>query len=647
MPAHFSLAEQELEWRKTGKAAELGLSISTENGPLKMCDIARTQRDPSSDVNPTASEHKRKACAPLYIKSAQININKRNEHMAESNAVKVEERLRLARERREAYQKQLALRERGWLAREERAKQFYEKRLEERRKKLDEQRLREEMRRMAVKEKCRQRLKEEKLLDRSVMRYVMRKTMEKSQKAKQKLGHCSLQVTNNTGSKSNAQRHSLSQWEIELIIRLQTPTVSYLARSRSSVFLSRVTVVHVCHRSASCHSMNSSNTQKPQIYCGKAVNNLASSGTKATICKTTNRDLVATRDVEEKDLKIHLQSSTGIKPKVDTNPQGNAVPPPLGLQNRHVRHKTLKLDGLPPLPEEEDLEPEHELSSGSLKPDETTPQCLHRDVKQDGQLQLNLPTNGPLNPPPCSQIPNGPKRNGDEAQVRPAAWTTGPEEVIRLLAEKRRQARIQREKEDEECRQETEQVERERDRLFREDLACQRAEERAKQEAKALRLQEDMRKREDEERLQAEEVYTRRQIEENRLHQQRESHQRVMAEQQRLERERHFQIEETERQERKKRLDEIMKRTRKTDSEEKKLVSVKRNFPCENEKPIIRIPNPGKTPKLELRDEEDMLPEVAFKERRSFRTLSGLEEIQAHQQTGKKCWLSHVPAGET
>lgn len=29
-----------------------------------------------------------------------------------------------------------------------------------------------------------------------------------------------------------------------------------------------------------------------------------------------------------------------------------------------------------------------------------------------------------------------------------------------------------------------------------------------------------------------------------------------------------------------------------------------------------------------------MLPTVAFKERRSFRPLSGLEEMQAHQQTG-------------
>ncbi|XP_052010029.1 ensconsin isoform X2 [Xyrauchen texanus] len=580
MPAHLSLAEQEREWRKTGRAAELGISISTEKGRLKMCDTASRQRDPSSDVKLTASENKRKACALLHIRSAQININKRNGHTAESNALKVDERLRLARERREAYQKQLALREHGWLAREERAKQFYEKHLEERRKKLEEQRQREERRRMAVEEKRRQRHKE----DRERYESVMRKTMEKSQKAKQKLGHCSRRVTNNTGSKTNA----------------------------------------------SCHSTNSSNTQKPQFHCGKMVNRPTSSGPKATIRRTTNRELVAKSDAEGKDLKMHLQTSAESKAKPDTNPQGNAAPPPLGLQNRpHVTHTTLKKVGLPPLPEEEDLEAAHELSSAPLQPKETTPQCLHRDVKQDGQLQLNLVTNGPQNSPSCSQIPNG--HNGDEVLVRPAYWTTNPEEATRLLAEKRRQARLQREKEEEERSQKED-----TERRSREELACRRAEERARQEAEAFRLQEEMRKREEDERLQAEkENASRQKEEENKLQQQREEEacQKAQAEQQRLERERHFQREEVERQQRKKRLDEIMKRTRKTDSEEKKPVSVKGTLPSENGRPVIRLSSPGKTPKPELRDEEDMLPTVAFKERRSFRTLSGLDEIQAHQQT--------------
>ncbi|XP_077095272.1 ensconsin isoform X2 [Siphateles boraxobius] len=613
MPAHLSLAEQEREWRKTGRTAELGLAAIAEKGQLKMCDTARKRKDSRSDVKPTALEQKRKACAPQHIKSAQINIHKRNGNNTESNAKKVDERLRLARERREVYQKQLALREHGWLVREERAKQFYEKHLEERRKKLEEQRQREERRRMAVEEKRRQRIKEE----RERFESVVRKTMEKSQKAKPKPGHCSRRVTKNENK--NAKHRSLSQWEIDLVRRLQTPTVSYLARSKSAVCLSRDT--------ASCHTMNSSTMRKPKVHCGIVPSRPASSSPKVNIRRTTNRELVAKGDFEEQDLKKPQLQTTEIKPKQDTNPPGHTVLPSSWLQNRsHVRHATLKQDSLPPLPEE-DLEPEYELSSGHPQPDET----LTQQRLRDNQLQLNQATNGPLNPPAGSQIPNEPCQIGDCAQVRPTTWTTDAEQATRILAEKRRQARLRREKEEEERRQKEE-----TERKSREELALWRAEERAGQEAEALRLEEEKRKREEEERLQAEEENARRQKEEEkRLQQQREeeARQRVLAEQQRLERESHFQREEAERQERKKRLEQIMKRTRKTDSEEKKTPSVKDNLPCENVKPVIRLPGPGKTPNLELRDEEDMLPTVAFKERRSFRSLSGLDEIQAHQQT--------------
>lgn len=48
-------------------------------------------------------------------------------------------------------------------AREERARQFYEKQMEERKKKLEEQRIKEEKRRAAVEEKRRQKLEEDKV----------------------------------------------------------------------------------------------------------------------------------------------------------------------------------------------------------------------------------------------------------------------------------------------------------------------------------------------------------------------------------------------------------------------------------------------------------------------------------------------------
>ena len=52
-----------------------------------------------------------------------------------------------------------------------------------------------------------------------------------------------------------------------------------------------------------------------------------------------------------------------------------------------------------------------------------------------------------------------PSLNSAGAQSRPSAGTTDPEEASRLLAEKRRQARLQREREEEE-RKHREEIER-------------------------------------------------------------------------------------------------------------------------------------------------------------------------------------------
>lgn len=113
------------------------------------------------------------------VTSGQSNSGTKPDH---PTVLKVDDRQRLARERREEREKQLAARESVWLEREERARQHYEKHLEERRKKLEEQRLKEERRRAAVEEKRRQKLEEEKERHEA----VVRRTIERSQKPKQR-----------------------------------------------------------------------------------------------------------------------------------------------------------------------------------------------------------------------------------------------------------------------------------------------------------------------------------------------------------------------------------------------------------------------------------------------------------------------------
>lgn len=72
--------------------------------------------------------------------------------------------------------------------------------------------------------------------------------------------------------------------------------------------------------------------------------------------------------------------------------------------------------------------------------------------------------------------------------------------------------------------------------------------------------------------------------------------------------------------------------------------------PKENTEPVhngtiedaIKLPVGSRPSQLGLNNEEGMVPVVAFKERRSLRTLTGLEEIQTHQRAGEKQPGDHV-----
>ncbi|XP_077394409.1 uncharacterized protein LOC144031293 isoform X2 [Festucalex cinctus] len=223
-----------------------------------------------------------------------------------------------------------------------------------------------------------------------------------------------------------------------------------------------------------------------------------------------------------------------------------------------------------------------------------------------------------------------------EALPRPSCGTTNPEEASRLLAEKRREARLLRELEEQECLAAAE-----AERRSHEELERRRAEERARQQAEAERLIVEKQRREEEEHKRAEEERAQAMREAALLQKQREEEQareRENAAQLQKERELLAQKEEAERQVRKKRLEEIMRRTRRTVSPETKSGTVS-ILPRENNEPPVQDatkPLAGSRPSQTVMDNkdgnDDMVPVVAFKERRSLRTLTGLEDIQTHQR---------------
>ncbi|XP_010397806.3 ensconsin isoform X10 [Corvus cornix cornix] len=526
------------------------------------------------------------------VTSGQSNAGTKPDH---PTVLRVDDRQRLARERREEREKQLAARESVWLEREERARQHYEKHLEERRKKLEEQRLKEERRRAAVEEKRRQKLEEEKERHEA----VVRRTIERSQKPKQRQNRWSWGGALHNRINNTARRLQLSPWESSIVSRLLTPTHSFLARSKSTAALSGDAVIPVCPRSASCSPLS------PLSY--KAMN-CRNSGERAKLYAST--DAVGRRrtthlagtDKREKD---HLSSSfsanfkgghftSSLKarssapspvwhaskslpflpgtPKQITSPPGSSkvssaqTRPPSPGNIRPVK-KEIKPEG-----EKKRAEKEAEKANEVRTEESKGPSAGAGEPASQEQLTVQAePTQAaspslPPAPPAPSPAPAAPK---------PSAGTTDPEEATRLLTEKRRLAREQREREEQE-RREREELERQK----KEELSQRIAEERARREEEEARRQEaekqrkDAEEREKEERLrrQAEEREQKEKEEMERIQKQKEEEARLReeAERIRLEREKHFQREEQERLERKKRLEEIMKRTRRVEAVDKK-----------------------------------------------------------------------------
>ncbi|XP_069079944.1 MAP7 domain-containing protein 1 isoform X1 [Pleurodeles waltl] len=241
------------------------------------------------------------------------------------DAQKAEERQKLAKERREERAKYLAAKKSVWLEKEEKAKQLREKQLQDRRKRLEEQRVKADKRRAVLEE--RQRLKYEKNKERyeAVIQRSAKKTWaeirqqrwswagalhQNSPASKNGTNRCSISavnlpkhvdsIINKRLSKSSAtlwnspsrnRSTPLSAWESSIVDRLMTPTLSFLARSRSAATLigsrkdlgkghpARSPAIPVCPRSASASPLTPCANQRPHIACAERRKTTGSAST--------------------------------------------------------------------------------------------------------------------------------------------------------------------------------------------------------------------------------------------------------------------------------------------------------------------------------------------------------------------------------
>ncbi|KAM9110410.1 MAP7 domain-containing protein 1 isoform 6-T6 [Megaptera novaeangliae] len=152
------------------------------------------------------------------------------------DAKKAGERHKLAKERREERAKYLAAKKAVWLEKEEKAKVLREKQLQERRRRLEEQRLKAEQRRAALEERQRQKLEKNKERYEAAIQRSVKKTWAEIRQ--QRWSWAGALHHSSPGRKTNRSLQ-LSPWESSIVDRLMTPTLSFLARSRSAVTLPR------------------------------------------------------------------------------------------------------------------------------------------------------------------------------------------------------------------------------------------------------------------------------------------------------------------------------------------------------------------------------------------------------------------------
>ncbi|XP_035145573.1 MAP7 domain-containing protein 2 isoform X13 [Callithrix jacchus] len=494
--------------------------------------------------------------------------------------LKSDERQRLAKERREEREKCLAAREQQILEKQKRAKLQYEKQIEERWRKLEEQRQREDQKRAAVEEKRKQKLREEE----ERLEAMMRRSLERSQQLELKKkyswgaslpmgpgGRDALLGSLNPSYKSSPTRNI----EKKKAASTSTSTSDTGDVGKEALVGGEASLVEKVKRGQrTATPLSTVNFGSPLKRC-ELSGSIPKRPSSPVISKTTT--------------KAYPQSPKTAKPPYSGSPVRYRLPP---LSSQEMPKKKA------------DKEKSNKEREGALTQQTAGPQGEEAPEKHIVDKHASEKHTAVA----------GGKAENSAALGKPTAGTTDAGEAAKILAEKRRQARLQKEQEEQERLEKEEQ-----DRLEREELKRKAEKERLRLEEEA-RKQEEERKQQEEEKKKQEEEEKRKAGEEakqkaeeelllkekqEKEKQEQEKQEKAMIEKQketaeakarevakqmRLEREQIMLQIEQERLERKKRIDEIMKRTRKSDVSPE----VKKEDPKVGVQPAVCVENKKK-----------------------------------------------------
>ncbi|XP_051482826.1 MAP7 domain-containing protein 2 isoform X4 [Apus apus] len=486
--------------------------------------------------------------------------------------LKTDERQRLAKERREEREKYLAAREQQILEKERRAKLQYEKQIEERWRRLEEQRQREEQKRAAVEEKRRQKLKEEE----ERLEAMMRRSLERSQQLEQKQKRWSWGGALAAGSGGRDACDKLSASTMNLPKQMESPISKRLSSSTAAI----------THSPDRAPASPLKSPYKPSPTRSTDRKKATSPSTSDAMKGAAVAEVTQTEKIKKEKRPTTPGSSSGMgsplrrsdSPAATSRRSASPATPKTVTKTYPQSPKNAKQYPASPV--------KHRATSNL---NQETPK-KKADKEKENVSQQKSPgarTEEVGQVASEKHVPTAGKTENSEGKI--TAGTTDAEEASKILAEKRRQARLQKEQEERE-RQEKE----ERERLEREEQKRKAEEERLRLEEEARKKEEERKHEEEAARKKAEDEARRRAEEEQmlkekqekelqaKLEKQREEAEtkaREAAEQLRLEREQIMQQIEQERLERKKRIEEIMKRTRRSETPEIKKEEPKLEVP--------------------------------------------------------------------
>ncbi|XP_072251549.1 uncharacterized protein map7d3 isoform X6 [Leuresthes tenuis] len=547
-------------------------------------------------------------------------------------SLRVDDRLRVAKERREEAERQQALRESQIMERERKAKLAVERQVEERQKKVEEQRRKEEQKRMAVEEKRKQKQEEEK----EHYEAVMRRTMERSQRVEQRQKRWSWGglITDQDGRAGDSDASVSSP--VTIVVSPASPEKPPRSgqvdkRSTSTTNLKQPPEPSISKRLSSSSATLIKSPEKSVKPRSSSCNRLPSNGNAAQASKEDCKKLLVEqsgRSVKKRSASLTRVSvgkaQTPTKPdKGTTDDQASASPlhPPRGpVRSRSIdRQKggmttSVSADGaLDPSLKDKPSSPRGQRPASPSSnlgrnrspspapnpaPKRTpSPTTSKQNPKMrppsPGAMKQRPPSPTSAKPPPIqkqSLTPTGPatlrKRDSKSKDLCPAqsvasqasdtsktkekddpkaTGTNSAAEAAKILAENRRLMREQKERE-EQLRIQREEEERlrkeEEDRLAEEARLKRLEEEKRLAEERKIKEEEDALLAEEERvKLAAEEAQKQAELQKER--EEAEAKALEEAERVRQERERIMQQNQQERMERKKRIEEIMKRTRK------------------------------------------------------------------------------------